>query len=129
MLPSDPGPAEELIKAWRSTGDADAVVAGTPAPAVPASESRLRVMVMSPDVAENEASPGVNVETAGVEPDDGGALAVAQAARTRRLEVQVMLREFWYDSVDHSPTVAARINVAARLAHQAAEALSPETLL
>jgi hypothetical protein len=86
-------------------------------------------MVMSPDVAENEALPGTKVERAGIEPDEGDAVAIAKAARTRLIEVQVMLREFWYDSVDHSPTVAARINVAARLAHQAAETLSPETLL
>ena len=67
--------------------------------------------------------------SAETEPDEARALAIADAARTRLLEVQVILREFWYDSVDHSPVVAARINVAARLAHQASEALSPETLL
>ena len=86
-------------------------------------------MVISPDVLENEKSPAVQADSAGVEPDEGDELAIAKAARTQLIDVQVVLREFWYDSVDHSPRVAARINAAVRLAHQAAEALSPETLL
>ena len=57
------------------------------------------------------------------------ALEVAKTARTRLIYVEVMLRDFWYDSIDHTPLVAARINIAARLVHQAAEALAPETLL
>jgi hypothetical protein len=57
------------------------------------------------------------------------ALEVAQIARTRLIDVEVMLRDFWYDSIDHTPLVAARISVAARLVHKAAETLGPETLL
>jgi hypothetical protein len=61
--------------------------------------------------------------------DEDLALEVARIARARLIDVEVMLRDFWYDSIDHTPLVAARISVAARLAHQAAEALAPETLL
>ena len=57
------------------------------------------------------------------------ALEVARIARARLIDVEVMLRDFWYDSIDHTPLVAARISVAARLVHKAAEALEPETLL
>jgi hypothetical protein len=57
------------------------------------------------------------------------ALEVAQIARARLVDVEVMLRDFWYDSIDHTPLVAARISVAARLVHKAVEALAPETLL
>jgi hypothetical protein len=57
------------------------------------------------------------------------ALEVAQIARARLIDVEVMLRDFWYDSIDHTPLVAARITVAARLVHKAVETLAPETLL
>jgi hypothetical protein len=53
------------------------------------------------------------------------ALDVARIARARLIDVEVMLRDFWYDSIDHTPVVAARISVAARLVHKAAEALAP----
>jgi len=57
------------------------------------------------------------------------ALEVAQIARARLIDVEVMLRDFWYDSIDHTPLVTARITVAARLVHKAVDALGPEALL
>jgi len=57
------------------------------------------------------------------------ALDVARTARARLMDVEAMLRDFWYDSTDHTPMTAARINVAARFVHQATKALAPETLL
>ncbi len=57
------------------------------------------------------------------------ALEVAEIARARLLDVEVMLRDFWWDSIDHTPLVAARISVAARLVHKAVETLGPEPLV
>jgi len=57
------------------------------------------------------------------------ALEVAKIARARLVDIEVMLRDFWYDSIDHTPLVAARISVAARLVHKAAETLATDTLL
>ena len=71
----------------------------------------------------------VDVFTAAGEMAEELALEVAQIARARLIDVEVMLRDFWYDSIDHTPLVAARISVAARLVHKAAEALGPQTLL
>jgi hypothetical protein len=51
---------------------------------------------------------------------DQTALEIVATARTRLIDVELMLRDFWYDSVDRAPEVAARINIATRLAHQAA---------
>jgi hypothetical protein len=59
---------------------------------------------------------------------DEFALEVAQAARTKLIEVEVVLRGAWYESIDIDPPLAARINVAVRHVHQAAEALAPETV-
>jgi hypothetical protein len=56
------------------------------------------------------------------------ALEVASVARARLIEIEVMLREFWDESLDNSPVVAARINVAAQWVHRAADTLAPETL-
>jgi hypothetical protein len=67
--------------------------------------------------------------TAAGEMKDQLALEVAQIARARLIDVEVMLRDFWYDSIDHTPLVAARITVAARLVHKAVETLEPGTLL
>ena len=66
--------------------------------------------------------------SAGGSSEDLG-LEVASVARARLIDVEVMLRDFWCDSIDHTPLVAARISVAARLVHKAAEALVPQTLL
>jgi hypothetical protein len=60
---------------------------------------------------------------------DDPVLEVARTALARLIDVEVMLRDFWCDSTDHTPMVAARINVAARFVHQAAKALAPQTLL
>jgi hypothetical protein len=57
------------------------------------------------------------------------ALEVARIARARLVDVEVMLRDFWYDSIDHTPLVAARISVAARLVHKAVETLGTDTML
>jgi hypothetical protein len=67
--------------------------------------------------------------TAAGEVTDQLALEVAQIARARLIDVEVMLRDFWYDSIDHTPLVAARITVAARLVHKAVETLGPDSLL
>lgn len=56
------------------------------------------------------------------------ALEVATVARARLVDIEVMLRDFWYDSINQTPLVAARISVAARLVHKAAESLTPQTL-
>ena len=53
---------------------------------------------------------------------------VAQIARARLIDVEVMLSDFWYDSIDHTPLVAARITVAARLVHKAVDLLAPGNL-
>jgi hypothetical protein len=71
---------------------------------------------------------GIDTVLGTVDSVDALALEIAAAARTRLIDVEVVLRDSWYDSIDHTPLVAARINVAARLVHQAVEALSPLTL-
>jgi hypothetical protein len=57
------------------------------------------------------------------------AVEVARLAAARLIDVELMLRDFWYDSIDHTPLAAARISVAARLVRKAVETLEPETLL
>ena len=51
--------------------------------------------------------------------------ALIEMARREKMT----LRDLWYETVDSGPALSARLNVAARLAHNAAEALSPQTLL
>jgi hypothetical protein len=53
----------------------------------------------------------------------------ATTARTRLLDVELMLRDAWYATIEPAPQLAARIDRAARLARQAAEALASDTLL
>jgi len=79
--------------------------------------------------SEDNAEPWLAADRLDTRRSDALALEVAAGARARLIDVEVMLREFWYDSIDHTPQIAAHINVAAQLAHRAAEALAPETLL
>ena len=58
-----------------------------------------------------------------------GSRAVIERARAKLVEAQVDLRDLWYDTVEQSPILAARLNSAARFAHLAADALATETLL
>jgi hypothetical protein len=60
---------------------------------------------------------------------DGSALKIIHAARAKLVDIEVDLRNLWYDSVDLAPVLAAQVNTAVRFAHHAAEALSEETLL
>ena len=60
---------------------------------------------------------------------DGLALEIIHAARAKLVEIEVDLRDLWYDSVELAPVLAARVNTAVRFAHHAAEALAEETLL
>ena len=77
---------------------------------------------------EDNEQPSLTGDWSETSRSDELALEVAATARARLIAVEVMLRDFWYDSIDHTPRVAAHINVAARLAHQAAQALAPENL-
>lgn len=65
----------------------------------------------------------------GLEAIDEPTLEIIRAARAQLVEVEMMLRDLWYDKVDSGPALSARVNVAARFAHNAADALSPQTLL
>lgn len=88
---------------------------------------------MSDASSEDNGEPSleedwVNALTAAGDMGEQLAVEVARIARGRLIDVEVMLRDFWYDSIDHTPLVAARISVAARLVHKAVETLEPETL-
>jgi len=63
------------------------------------------------------------------EPIDESALEIVGNARAQLIEVEMMLRDLWYTNVDSGPALSARLSIAARLAHNAAEALSPQTLV
>ena len=89
---------------------------------------------MSNTSSEDNGEPSLEEDwaqtlSAGGEMAEQLALEVAQIARARLIDVEVMLRDFWYDSIDHTPLVEARISVAARLVHKAVEILGPENLL
>jgi hypothetical protein len=60
---------------------------------------------------------------------EDSALEIIGDARARLMEVEMMLRDLWSTTVDSGPALSARLTIAARLAHNAAEALSPQTLL
>ena len=69
--------------------------------------------------------------------DDGFAVAavddptreLVQTARAQLLAVEASLRDAWYANIDLEPTLAARLNMAARSIHNAVEALSTEALV
>ena len=86
---------------------------------------------MSPE--QNTDLPRATTTGAKPEPrpetTDESVLETIGAARARLIEVEMTLRDLWYETVDSGPALSARLNVAARLAHNAAEALSPQTLL
>jgi hypothetical protein len=89
---------------------------------------------MSNTSSEDNGEPSLEGDwaealTAAGEMGEQLAVEVALIARARLLDVEVMLRDFWYDSIDHTPLAAARISVAARLVHKAVETLGPESLL
>jgi hypothetical protein len=86
---------------------------------------------MSPE--QNTDLPRATTTGATPEPrpetTDESVLETIGTARARLIEVEMTLRDLWYETVDSGPALSARLNVAARLAHNAAEALSPQTLL
>ena len=88
---------------------------------------------MSSTSSEENTEPSSPASGAIIELQAGlthdSALEIIGMARVRLIEVEAMLRDLWYDTVDSGPALSARLNVAARLAHNAAEALSPETFI
>ena len=86
---------------------------------------------MSPE--QNTDPPRATTTRAKSEPPpettDESVLETIRAARARLIEVEMTLSDLWYETVDSGPALSSRLNVAARLAHNAAEALSPQTLL
>jgi hypothetical protein len=76
-----------------------------------------------PRAAMNGAMPEL-----GPDATDESAFEIIRTARAQLIEVETKLRDLWYDTVDSGPELSARLNVAARFAHNAAEALTPQTL-
>ena len=66
------------------------------------------------DLTESLRSPGAF---------DGSVLEVMQAARAKLVEIEMDLRDLWYDSAEQAPVLAAQVSTAAGFAHHAAEAL------
>lgn len=77
-----------------------------------------------PRAALDEATPELAPDAT-----DESALEIIRTARAQLIEIETTLRDLWYHTVDSGPELSARLNVAARFAHNAAEALTPQTLL
>jgi hypothetical protein len=71
-----------------------------------------------------EESPG----SAGTA-DPGSVIEVAEALRCELCQIEGGLRALARDVAEHAPFLAARLNVAAHLSHNAASALASDTVI
>ena len=80
-------------------------------------------------VAEHVSHPTGVIDLQEQQGPDHSTLETIASARLKLVDVELALRDLWYDAVDASPVLAARINAAVRFSHLAVEALSDATLL